>query len=54
MKNYLTVTQAAIEADVHRLTVHYWIKTAKVKAYRVGHRFRIRIEDWQDFNQKGN
>jgi excisionase family DNA binding protein len=42
---WLTVKQAADLVQVHDRTIRYWIRTGKLKAYRVGGRVRISRAD---------
>lgn len=52
MKDYLTPSQLAKILDVSAATVRNWIASGKLKAYRVGERWRVRREDvtWMQNN----
>lgn len=44
-----TVREAATYARVAQQTIRRWLKTGKLKSYRVGHLIRIHQKDLDDF-----
>lgn len=48
-EQYLTPEQVADLVQVTRRTVYNWIKTGKLKAYKVGNMVRVRHKDLDAF-----
>ena len=48
-EKYLTVQNIAERFSVHKITVRRWIRAKRLKAYRVGHQYRITEQDLQVF-----
>lgn len=49
----LTLQEVAKELRVSELTVNRWLNKGKLKGFKVGHKWRIREEDLDDFIKGG-
>lgn len=51
MDEFYTINQVATVLKVHPLTIRRYVKTGKLKAYRVGGNIRISVNDLKQFTE---
>lgn len=52
INEYVSTETAAQELDLEVRTIQKWCKIKKIKAYKLGHEWRIPRECWEEFKKR--